>query len=361
MTSRKKKYWRLNMKKVCLVLLIAFSIALFPVVAGAQFKPESGEIKGYMVNEYYDNWQHHDEDIKGRHGFWFRRIYFTYNNKLSDNIKMRFRLEMNSTSDLFSAATLVPFVKDAYIDFKLGASNLTVGIMGPPSYTQLEDIWGWRPLEKTPLDLYKWQSSRDMGVSLKGGKNVVYHVMFANGSSNKSEINNGKKLYGALGYKNGGFFVEAMAQYERAKDKDDDIILQGFGAYSADWGRVGLQYAYREYKQEDKDSLPYNILSAFAIYKFSKTVELIGRYDMNFGEGYETKFSGSGIDYVPFANNHEFSFIIAALSWQVHKNVWLMPNIKFATYKENDLMKDSDEYKKPGNDLYGFMTLYFKF
>jgi len=349
------------MKKLCYFFLGLFVMTVIPLRVRAQFKPESGSIQGYMVNEYYYNLDHHDADIKDRHGFWFRRIYFTYNNKLSDTVKMRLRLEMNSTSDLFSSATLVPYVKDAYIDFKLSGSNLTVGIMGPPSYTKLEDIWGWRPLEKTPLDLYKWQSSRDMGVSLKGGKNLLYHVMFANGSSNKSEINNGKKLYGALGYQSGGLFVEAMAQFERAKDADDDIILQGFGAYSADWGRIGLQYAYRGYKAKDKDSLAYNILSAFAVYKFSETVEIIGRYDMNFGEGYKTKFSGSGIDYVPFANDHEFSFIIAALSWQVHKNVWLIPNFKFATYRENDLLKGNENYEKPGNDIYGLLTLYFKF
>jgi hypothetical protein len=257
----------------------------------------------------------------------------------------------------------VPFVKDAYLSFKLGQSNLIAGIMSPPSFAQLEDIWGYRSLEKTPLDLYRWTSSRDFGISFKGGENFVYHFMVANGSSNKSEINRGKKLLGAFGYKIGEFFVEAMAQYERAKDGDDDLIFQAFGAYTRDWGRFGVQYSNRSYTPKDQDSLSYNILSLFAVIKAGEKIELIGRYDMNFGEGYRSDFSGNKIAFIPFAKDHEFSFIIAAISWEAAKNVWLIPNMKFAAYKENEDLKVSpaEDYQKPGSDLYANLTLWFKF
>lgn len=350
------------MKKVSLILMIALAIALIPTFGFAQFKPDSGGIKGYMATEYYWNFNHHTGEIEdggfqGRHGFWFRRIYFTYDNKLSDTVKMRLRFEMNSPGDFTTSSTLNAFVKDAYLSFKLGGeASLIAGIQGPPSFVLEESIWGWRPLEKTPLDLYKWTSSRDFGVSLKGGKTLAYHFMFGQGSSNKAETNAGKKFFGSLAYKSNGFILEAMAQYDRAKGGDDDIIIKGFGAYSGDWGRVGFMYANRSYKKEGADdSLVYNILSAFAVIKAGKKVELIGRYDMNFSDGYKESFKGSGISYVPFANNHEFSFVIAALSYQVHKNVWIIPNVKFSMYK------DPDEGEKADNDFYGYLTLYFKF
>ncbi len=355
------------MKKESLILLLVFVITLIPSSGLAQFKPEAGSIDGYMATEYYYLFTHHtgsidDGGFQGRQGFWFRRIYFTYNNELSDAIRMRLRLEMNSPGDFITSSTLNPYVKDAFLSLSLGEGvNLIAGIQGPPSFEQEESYWGWRPLEKTPLDLYRWTSSRDFGVSLKGGKNFLYHLMFANGSSNKSETDNGKKVFGSLGYKSGGMFFEAMAQYERAKGKDDDIILKGFGAYSGDWGRVGFIYAHRSYKAKDTDSLAYNILSAFAVISAGAKMEIIGRYDMNFGEGYRQKFAGSGIDYVPFADNHEFSFILGAFSYQVVKNVWLIPNIKYAFYKVNGDLKDTAGYEKPGNDFYGYFTLYFKF
>jgi hypothetical protein len=356
---RRKK----NMKKLSWVLTMAVWLSILPARdALAQFKPESGSISGYMVMEYYSVLQHHDPEIEGRHGFWFRRIYFTYNNKLSDTVKMRFRLETASPGQFGTSALLTPFVKDAYLSFKIGKSELIGGIQSPPSFDQLEGVWGWRPLEKTPLDLQRWTSSRDFGISLKGGKAFPFHVMFANGSSNKAEIDKGKKIFGSLGYRSGGFFLEGMVQYERdTQTKYDDTIAQLFGAYSGGWGRLGLQYSYRNYKRADQSALPYNILSAFGVFTAGKNVEIIGRVDWSFGEGYKKDFAGSKVEYIPFANNHEFTFFIGAISWQVVKNVWLLPNIKFTAYKENDLLKNVAGYLKPEDDLYANLTLYFKF
>jgi hypothetical protein len=359
------------MKTVASLLLIAFLIVLIPSVGLAQFKPGSGELKGYMIGEYYYIIDHHtgnfkdvEDGIKGRSGFWFRRIYFTYNNTLSDTVKMRLRMEMASTSNLLSSSTLVPFVKDAYLSWKFaGSTSLVAGIQSPPSFAQVEDIWGYRSLEKTPLDLYKWTSSRDFGISIKGGDTALYQVMFANGSSNKSEADNGKKLYGSLGYSSGGFFVEGMAQYEKAKlSGNDDIIAQGFAAYQGDWGRVGAQYSYRDYKDNDKDkSYKYSLVSIFAVFKAGEKIELIARWDGTMGDGWEESWKGSGVSYVPFADYHKFNFFIGAISWQAHKNVWIIPNVKFTTYSENDSLPSIGDYEKPGNDVYANITLWFKF
>ncbi len=351
------------MKKWSWVLMMIVALGLLPARdALAQFKPESGSIDGYMVAEYYYLLQHHDSTLEGKNGFWFRRIYFTYNNKLSDTVKMRLRLETASPGQLGVSSLLIPFVKDAYLSFKLGQSELIAGIQGPPSFEQLESVWGWRPLEKTPLDLQRWTSSRDFGVSLKGGKNFVYHFMFANGSSNKAEIDKGKKIFGSLGYKNGGFFLEGMAQYERdTESKFDDTIAQLFSSYSGKRGRLGLQYSYRSYKPDSQGTLPYNIVSAFGVFSVGKSVELIARYDWSFGDGYKKKFGGSKIEFIPFAENHEFGFLVGAISWQVVKNVWLMPNIKYTAYKENDILNKIEGYSKPKDDVYGNLTLYFKF
>jgi hypothetical protein len=147
-----------------------------------------------------------------------------------------------------------------------------------------------------------------------------------------------------------------MAQYERARAGDDDFILKGFGGYKGDWGRIGVMYAYRNYKKNGTvSSLAYNIFSAFAVIKAGNEFELIGRYDMNFGEGYRKSFEGSKAPYVPFADNHEFSFVIAALSYKVHKNIYIIPNVKFAMYRNPDAGKKAD------NDFYANLTLYFKF
>ena len=86
------------------ILTAALMLILVTTGSGlAEFKPGTGSISGYMVGEYYYVAEQHDCEIEGRHGFWFRRIYFTYNNSLADSFNMRLRLEMNSSSDFESS------------------------------------------------------------------------------------------------------------------------------------------------------------------------------------------------------------------------------------------------------------------
>jgi len=355
------------MKKLCLFLTAIMVLSLFPLVAKAEFKPEAGSIDGYMIAEYFYIANHNNADLEGDHGFWFRRIYFTYNNKLSDTVKMRLRFEMNSPGKVFTSDTLVPFVKDAYLSFKLGESNLVVGIQSPPSFDYIEGIWGYRSLEKTPLDLYKWTSSRDFGISLKGGKEFLYHLMFANGSSNKAESDKGKKFFGMVGYETSGFHLEVNGHYERRKEIYDEFMIHPFVSYAGSWGRIGVEYAYNDLKEKGQEGAAdknwkYNVLSAFVVFSASEKVDIIGRYDMAWGDGFKENWKGSGIDYIPFADYHEFSFIIGAVSFNVYKNIWLIPNIKYTTYKENTgLATPLADYAKPGDDLYVNMTLFFKF
>ncbi len=105
----------------------------------------------------------------------------------------------------------------------------------------------------------------------------------------------------------------------------------------------------------DNSNLGSNIFSSFAIINALDNLEVIVRYDKSFGEGIKRKFEGSKIGYIPFADNVESNFFIGALSWQVYKNVWLIPNIKYVFYSK------PDDREKPGDDLYLNFTLWFKF
>ncbi len=352
------------MSKLSRLLAVATAVGLVSSFLFAEFKPSSGEIKGYMINEYYSVLSHHDEEIEGRHGFWFRRIYFTYNNKLTDNIKMRLRFEMNSPGDFVSSTTLNALVKDAYLNFKLSGQDVKVGIISPPTFDNIERVWGYRILEKTPLDLYRLRSSRDFGIALKGNlnsqKTISYEAMFGNGSSNKAEIDKGKIFYGQLGFKPlEGLYLEAYGDYETKSDNKTYYVYQGFISYTGSWGRVGIQYSKKHFKQEiegDEDmEYDYKIFSAFAVIKAADDLELIVRYDRAFGDGFENSFQGSKISYIPFADNAVSNLFIGAVSWNATKNVWLIPNIKYVFYGE------PDEGDKPSEDIYANLTLWFKF
>lgn len=82
-----------------------------------------------MYSDYYYILEHHNKSIKGCHGLWFRRIYFTCDNNLTDKIKMCFRLQMSSPGDFISKNRLIPNVKDASLSYKKGKHNVMFGII----------------------------------------------------------------------------------------------------------------------------------------------------------------------------------------------------------------------------------------
>jgi len=341
-----------HMKKASFVLLAALIFGLGSASLQAQ-----GKFDGYMVPEYYMYLSSSNKDLEGSHGLWFRRIYFTYNNAVTDGISMRFRLEMNSPGNFTSTSALTPYVKDAYLRFKLAGQTVSVGLQGPPTYEQVESVWGHRPLEKTPLDHFGLRSSRDMGVSIAGNldekKTIGYTMMYGIGNAG-GETNKGKMLYGALSFKPvKGMFIEFYGDYEKQTEDRTFYVYQGFVSYSGDFGRFGFLYAN---KNQDiaGATRDYGMVSGFAVIKGGEKLEIIGRYDKCIGDGWEKGFSG-GRAYFPFPNNVKTNYIIAGVSYLAAKNVWIIPNIKYAFF---DKPENRDA---PDAHMWANFTLYFKF
>lgn len=323
------------------------------MLSGCAVSEARTEVKwqGYMFGDVYYVAEHHNPDIKNANGFWFRRIYSTWNFTLSDTIKGRLRLEMSDVGDFTTKASMTPYVKDAYLQAKIGGQTLIAGISGSPSIGGIEGLWGYRHLEKTPLDLFKYGSSREFGIALKGGGTAYYHIMFANGNAYSSESNIGKKILGSFGLRPAkGFLLEVYADHEWDFKKGKKYsVLQGLVGYEGSWGRTGFLYANRHYTNGDikKD---YGLFSCFVVVSASNSIDIIVRFDKLFNEPIE-----KSVSYTPFSLDALTNFLITAVSFQVAESVWLVPNVKYAFYG------DSGSGEKPGNDIYLNITFWWKF
>jgi len=339
------------MRKFSLLVCVVLALSL---LSGLSFAQES--FKGYMFGDYYYVASHNNEDYEGRNGLWFRRIYFSYNPKLTDKIKMRLRLEMSSPGDFDEKDKMKPVVKDAWLNADIGGGqNLVFGIVSTPTWgSNVEDVWGYRSLEKTPLDLMKMGSSRDFGIGLQGDldKNgtVSYHLLFGNGASNKSETNKGKKFYGSVAFKPAkGLLIEAYGDYETTTEDESYYVYQGFAAYQGDWGRVGLLYANRHYKEEEKE-FDLGMFSGFAVISASEKMDIIARYDKMLEEPVQKTIS-----YIPFSTEAPSNLIMGGISYEIAKSIWVIPNVKYVFYDE------PDEGETPGDDMYVNLTFWWKF
>ncbi len=315
-----------------------------------------GKISGYMFGDFYFVALHHDSTLKNMNGFWFRRIYFTYDYDISESFSTRLRLEFNSPGDFKKSELLIPYVKDAYLKWKFPLFDFIFGLSATPTWEVIEEHFGYRSIEKTPLDLQKMGSSRDIGFAFKGGfgesKKIKYHLMFANGEGTKSELNKQKAFYFSLDFYLGDFLIEFYGDYfdKGAPDLKYKYTYQGFIGLKKEKFRFGAQFANQTQVQHPDTTINYPIGSFYFVFNFSEKTSLIFRFDKNF----EKNPNGNKIAYTPFSPDAPSNFIILGYDFKLHKNVNLIPNIKYVLYDEEDGIK-------PDPDLYLNLTFFYKF
>lgn len=340
------------------LLILFFSLGILINLFGQDKKEEesSGKFSGYMFGDYYYFFDNHKPELNDQRGIWFRRIYFTYDYKINSSFSTRLRLEMSNEFNFEEAKTMIPFVKDAWFKYKFSSQAFIIGISPTPTFQILEKMWGYRAVEKTPLDLQRMASSRDFGLALKGKFDekgmFKYHIMFSNGSSNKQEIDKGKSGLLALAfYPIKEFVIEVYGDYADHAGSTDWYTLQVFFGYKTKTFRAGLLYADQTRQMEDVEDIKLRVASLFIVGEVSEQFSLIGRVDRNF----DPNPQGDKIAFIPFDPTAKSTFFVGGVDWHPVKQVRFIPNVEFVKYDEND------EGVTPTSAIIGRITFHWLF
>ncbi|MCX6538199.1 MAG: hypothetical protein NT151_04590 [Acidobacteria bacterium] len=300
--------------------------------------PSPDKFSGLMFGDYYYFKNDNVAAFNTQQGFWFRRMYFTYDRTFSPAVSMRFRLEADSNGKLTSpTAGINPYIKDAWVKWAYhGKHQVTVGIQPTPNVDFNETLFGLRHIEKTPEDLYRIDSSRDFGVSLSGPLNqdntLQYTAQFANDSGNNSEIDKYKAVRFAVRYvTNPGFVAEGFYGYYYKPLSANRLTLQAIAGYQTPQGRVGIQYLHHTRQPNEGTTNPVvtiNVVSGFGVWivkpsKFS----VFGRFDHS-----NANPDAAGIDYLPIYKSAPFNLGIAGIEYYIHPSVRFSPNIEWVNY-----------------------------
>jgi len=309
--------------------------------------PPPWRISGYMFGDYYFFAEHHLKDTaspewEDQQGFWFRRIYLTYDHTWTPKLTTRLRLEMNSNGRL-AGGNLTPYVKDAYLRWTvLGRQQMYLGIQPSATFNWIEGFWGLRHIEKTPADLYRLDSSRDFGVSLEGPilvPGLYYVAQFGNGSGNGSETDPYKayRFEGRFDL-NPGFAVEAFyGDFQRPADRDE-TIWQVFGGFRNKVFRAGLLYLDKDIQSgTSAPDREVAVTSAFGVFDvIPKKATVFGRVDWADGNNVLASDTGvpgvDAIDYLPIDNRFDFTFYVVGFEWYLHPSFRLGPNVEVVKY-----------------------------
>ncbi len=339
-----------------MMAIVAIALIGMATVATAPAEAVEGRVSGYMFGDYYYVAANHNANLEDLNGFWFRRIYFTWDGALSERTSVRVRWEMGSPGDFSTSSKLVPFIKDAYLARKFDGGKIVFGLSPTPTWERIEHVWGYRSIEKTPADLHKLGSSRDFGVALKGAfgeeTKVHYHLMVANGAGTKSETNKQKKALGSIAVTlPSGVIVEVYGDVDARPGKSDRYTGQAFVAWKRESVRVGAQYIHQERQNGDAPNMLFRIASAFVAGKVADDVNLFARYDRLI----DPSAGGEGISYIPFSPMVDANFFVAGVDWSPEKNVHVMPNVEVVSYD------DPSSGAGPDTDVIGRLTVFYKF
>jgi hypothetical protein len=313
----------------------------------------AGKISGLMFGDYYSYYEWHQDQIsetnptsvQGQHGFWFRRIYLTYDAALSEKLTTRIRLEMNSDGQ-FAGGDLVPYVKDAYLQWtSKGRQQLTLGILPTLTFDWLDGFWGLRHIEKTPVDLYRLDTSRDFGVSVAGPmplNGLSYAAQFGNDSGSGSESAEGKVLRFESRYeRKPGLALEGFYSFGTRPAGQDRQTAQGVAGFRTDVFRVAVQHVWQQRQSGDPETpdQTLTVWSAFGVWDVRpKKVDLFFRVDHVKGQvgSVETGLPGAEeIDYWLLSSQSPFTAWIVGGEWYLHPTVRLSPNLELARYSHD--------------------------
>jgi len=329
-----------------LLVVAAATLAAAPTLAQGTLQsapsqdpaPSPDKFSGLMFGDYYYFKNDNATAFDKQQGFWFRRIYFTYDRTFSPAVSTRLRLEADSNGKLASpAAAINPYVKDAWVKWAYsGKHQLIVGIQPTPNVDFNESIFGLRHIEKTPQDLYRIDSSRDFGVSLTGPLNqdntLQYTAQLANDSGSNSEIDKYKAVRLAVRYvSNPGFVAEGFYGYYFKPLGANRLTIEALGGYQGPQGRLVIQYLHHTRQPATGTTNPVttiNVTSGFGVWivkpgKFS----VIGRFDHS-----DANPDAAGIDYLPLSKSAPFNLGIAGFEYYIHPSVRFSPNVEWVSY-----------------------------
>jgi hypothetical protein len=294
--------------------------------------------------------------------FVFRRAYLTYENKINDNLKFRFRLDADNTANVTGVTLtgspvtgtslgkddkLRPFLKHLYLEysnFLVDKLVLNIGMIETLTFKPAEERWAYRSVAKTLVDCYKditkkeiFSTSADIGVTLKYSVAKYFRVaagIYNGAAYSHAENDQFKKVQlQAQLTPVAGLSVVGYYDYERKLPVTALPLVKAPAAatYKLDAffetvknlviGAEWFQYKNDLYQTGGKK---YNVSgwSTFGRYVISPDkLSLFARYD---------SYMPSSLDRA----NQDMSLAIVGFDWAPYHASWkLQPNVWFTNYK----------------------------
>lgn len=314
-------------------IALPYALSTLAVCAAAGEEPK-GKFSFTMYSDFYSVLKHNVGEIDGKSGFWFRRLYLTYDHKVDERLSAQFRLEAKDPGDFETSSNLEPFVKDAWLRWSENGYKFTFGLIPTPTTGPAEEKLGYRPIEKTPLDLYKFGSTRDKGISVQGplgaGGRADFVVMLGDASGTKSSDGDASAMYGRVGYKlNDQWGADLYADCWDKVDDEKWRTLKGELFYANDRLKAGAMVAKQKRSYSKGDDLNLDVLSFYGEFKASEKCSPFIRLDV-LGDPVP---DADKIEFWHMAEDGKPTLLMFGARYRINEAVEVIPSLTCIKYR----------------------------
>ena len=276
--------------------------------------------------------------------FNFQRQYFGYGGEVSDQVSYKILFDVGrtnvgaaviekDTSYKSEDTRLIVFLKKAQVNYKSSFGKFNFGLIGMNTYGIQESNWGYRFIEQSAIDKYKFSATADIGVGFSRSliDNLNLSLLFVNGEGFKKP--QGDKYHkiafnttygeGNLNKNNG--YNAGVVYTTESTDTDPTTMASVFGGFAGMGLRLG-----GEYDMLTKGSVESNIISVSANYTVRDNIDIFARYDM--------------VDYNDDTNKNGNNYLVTGIVLGCDGGISVAPNLRMVNYENTE--KDSEmEYK----------------
>lgn len=308
--------------------IITLSLSLMVIAAAARSVQAQVEGSGRLMGRaYFDLSKGLSDDNKEVLTYRFRRVYFTYDMKISDNVSGRFQTDVEQNT----AGYYRVFLKNAYAEWKAKDNlSLRFGQQGTILFGDIEQYWGYRSVAKTMQDHFGVRSAADIGISgrFKISDIVSLRVMMSNGDGFSKKDDEGigtfNKAYEVQGVITpaGGLLISlhlGMNGFDvdgdpATDDSENSTTMDISAGYEGDGFAIGGSFTSQTNHQfnDGEDGSGFWAFGRYSLPNSSLT--LLGRYD--------------NWDPDTGAGDNTETYMIIGLDYEVAEGLSIIPNIQ---------------------------------
>jgi hypothetical protein len=281
-------------------------------------------------------------------GLLIRRIYIQGDNDLSARVTTRWRLEADSKELTTPGLKISTFVKNAYVQVRnlVPGGSALFGMLTTPIFETTEEVWDYRPIEKTMADVRGLASSSDLGIQLKGfvdaDHTIGYSAMIGTGTGQRPENNRYKRYYLGVPLRPvEGLTIEPYVDFEDFPGVAERTTYKALAGYEFRRFTMGGEVVDQVRHTSGVTTEPFGI-SVFARGKLGSTLSGYARFDR----------------WQPdtrAANRIDSDLYIAGLDWEPLKDVHVMPNVVATQYHAR-----GTAVAPPHHDLQARLTVFYR-